>query len=1742
MAILTRFLIERFKEVILPESAGTISDGGFSTYNLDDPTLVPSGTGDFLGVIRDIRLLGEVVKITVDTKRYTINQFNALTQQQYDELVRNGGIGLREEVIGWVQINKARPSFYYKDCDTSEFIGKQPIVEHYYTLSDFLFDTKVVNGSGPNDESSDFSFSQLALNGIKNFDPNIGNNLGPIGPRFNPINLNEYMTAAFYNGIVTNADGETRNINLLGNSETRPLIVGLYLANKSEHFNNKNARQSSDGKYGFIRNTVNDAFTTYSHIVNTNAANESIISYLYEGSCLEIERKTRVPDPPSGGDDDIFVTPPDISNNTGGPNKNGNYDYDTYDNTPTGPVPFREIKNLICSETFQQLPIRYPNIGLVEPSSSTLYSVSNTELNYNKDTRTTWGEDDQFAYLAKFEDRNRELGAIDPREISTNTSYAEKGTIKFIKNNNECTLDVYPNFRDKDGDVPEIVGPVVAEYLENVRAQFINDFNTPIPLRLIGVGSDGLDYYSDGNSYIELHSEAVFGCGEPFGFSDIPEIFTEMYPTISEINGTRRGFSERKDVELYRFVVERSSKISGLLLSLIQLIGPSTAYKVLESKKILTINDVIDDITLGIPDMDFAQIGSPDFWGKALGAAGGAAIAGLAQYYLGKKQSNNGKDVTEFRKILEIVKSTALGAIGGKSLVELLETEQDIYNKNGTDKLSGKTGASLFEEEKPTEFFKYKHYDSFWSDPILSSVYAENNGIIKEEYVDDNGNFVINQTELKVSTPDTNSIWHESDRTIRELKELQFGLSLPSRWKSMMRPIYQELWHDQEEIKPENVATSPYLGQPITALELGDYETHRSIFGMNKNLYDKIDDVISVKLHTDTLQEIFSGNNPPNIFDQFVNDSERLFDSFIDRVSSTDQVISGTIGRMEKFKDFSMSLSQLIRLALDFKPDELKSYLDIANKSLIIYGQGSDIYNDFISSMGDVEELAEKLSNPKTYESEIEKLTDDIFESLQTTGLNLLRGLFNEINNYILMSGLQYLENSLEVVKINRVLFSPRRIMKPGSVFLQSKYGQYSTNRQPCPIIFLGFNDDAIMSTFSELNPGAINCLSRLTKNDKISTIKCSNLYPLKSGEKLPLFAEVLQTNLGNYALELDLSSEPNIGLGRSVGEETAGSTKVPYEYTKYSKVDQMPTINKRIRQYGRNPFLDIFYLNLIPDSYYASDANLEQKNTKTHLSSTPSPFRYPTLNNIRFSKVMNSNIPSIFPPWWNEPIVNETYPEAKNDFYELNSKTTFWQDFENWNLGDTHFRKRRRNNILRAKDRWSMSLQSIGNNQIVVLTDKTPILDIYFGLMDMHINGFDWGTIIPLIKEAKNAITITEYIDSTGRVLPDEENSSINITALERVNTKIRKLLARDESVAIFNELDWFGTKPVEDKPVANTKLAILRNSTQNGYEILGNQIKIISDGSTDKFGQSAENVFYFGDIVIEEGDGEKIVSPYGVEFTMKTWNVNTTGLPGGLPGIKRFSVGVGVNMDYGLPVHFIPFRVEPNFEYKAKLEIPVIINKNTDEEELFLVTTELSAICTINPYNAAEESTRYLNLQIPYQTHFGIVSDLSTYTEPIGKETNDGFLIPFEHILHEDILIETMEINNQKILNSKDEPIQDNYFDDGANLFRFSKYDIDSYNSPANVNNTTFLEFYEPSYYSERKREGTLGTAITSFSPIVQIDKEQISRAVGNILPEKNLYSADLFVNYVLMPRMNSTQPIYRREKTKLVFASSK
>jgi hypothetical protein len=219
----------------------------------------------------------------------SFNEFNNLTQTQFDDYVRQGMILLNRQTngqperIGWVEIGRSHASFYYQSCSG----GKRPVSEHYFDIQEFAFNNRTVIGEGSEIEPTE------ALTPIGNFDPNIANNLGVIRPGFEPLNLTDYIRFAMI-GTITNTNGESIRINDLSlTDQTRPTQVSLLMANRLEHFDNQFANEVSVGKWGVIRRVINESIRPGIHIIYPrfdigSQQNSYTLDFgINNGNCLE---------------------------------------------------------------------------------------------------------------------------------------------------------------------------------------------------------------------------------------------------------------------------------------------------------------------------------------------------------------------------------------------------------------------------------------------------------------------------------------------------------------------------------------------------------------------------------------------------------------------------------------------------------------------------------------------------------------------------------------------------------------------------------------------------------------------------------------------------------------------------------------------------------------------------------------------------------------------------------------------------------------------------------------------------------------------------------------------------------------------------------------------------------------------------------------------------------------------------------------------------------------------------------------------------------------------------------------------------------------------------------------------------------------------------------------------------------------------------------------------------------------
>ena len=1682
MAIINRFQIRRYNEIQLDISPGTIPDGGFSTFNLDNPTSTgPFGTSDFVGVLKQLVLLGEIIKEVVDTNPRKLRQdpipiarFNQLTQAEFTTLVQNGDIVINPmtrgnaEVIGWIELGKSYPSFYYQDCSVSGNAGKQPKSDNYYELSQLTPSLYRVNGQG----NGPIALQQI---GSWNINETYGNWGASAYPGQEPMSFEDYMR------VVVNGGGT----DLFTFLTQRPLLqIPLLIADRLENFDGNNTTILTPSFSDPTSATPTNEKTVYGRIRRTITEGFKGINLKTSlGICIPLS--TTVTPPTSTGDGTTEEGEDELSDT---------YDYfgeeDFSEVLPDEYVDDivvltnDDILNIPCEKTYG-LPIRvYSNGSFVATGSSYYFGVAGNTMSGSKQM-IVYGESDVSPIQNMLEDSLLNDGVKDPRSMSGNSEFIPNGTFKSMFNKNDCVIEIHEDYRDKDGDIPEVVGPIVTRYIENVRKEMINRFITENPLKLIGYGTDGYEYYSDGNSYTELHGESIFGCGYPFSIADIPEIFNEMYPvSIKDKQGRLAfGHDENENVSFFRETFERPTQLPLEAIKVLDWLG-GLPIRFVEKRG--TLSDMFNDFVLGVPDLDFALVGDNesesmlnDIVGTALGAVAGAT---LASFFV-----SDSKDYLE--QIDNYSTMILAGAVVGYSLAQTIKAEEDVYKKNWSPRSS---------KPKPKSIARYRSYNSFWKRDGLNKVYYETalNDVLKRaiisgkrttgpkispegEVIDiETGSESSNETVTNRTTnqPDIIDVPVWEGKTPRQLRTSQFKLSYPSRWKSMMRPIYQDLWYDKDEIKPENVSTREYLGENILELELGDYESHRKIFGMNKNLYDYIDDAISLRVDDTT----------------FADETNQ-----IDLLSGIITNVSGQLRGFfdEKFANIvgfnldqpTTTISNLINSINNLS--DLKSYIVLLDSILQVYSSATQLAESAVESIRRLESIGNSIGKyVQEHENGFMGPPDEsLIRELKGAGEQLLISISESVVDYIISSGLQWLTNELNRTNPPRSSFSPRRTFKRGGVYLRSKSGLYSTNKQPCPVIFLGFNDESVMSSFSEFNK-QLDCLSTLTKEDKITNLKYLDKRGFLTNGRETIMSSIRPT-IGDA-----MTNKGNIDrILNPVKQET------------------IPVINKRIRQYGRNPLLDVFYLNLIPESF----ANNSNTAPYTHRTSTPMPYRFPNRNdwagNREFTK--DYSIPSHFPPHWNEPGITE------------GSAGKFYKDQSMFKHGDPSFFNRQSSNIITAKDRWLMSMDTISDENVIVLTDKTPILDIYFGLLQMHLYGFSWEEINHYIKRAKSAISIrTADIQFLQERVPSSINSSIDLNELERLWKIINARLNYSKSLYISEDGYWYKVEPIStnfgqgkigeaflaasinvgrnkngELELANRyrRELFLMNNTNKTIKI--NSVRITNlENSIDMFGSSPSDMFYVGYNFTTNPSTETVFDA-NHQFNpiiLQPFNPN--------PKEKN----IIWLQPFPLWVWFIPYGAEPGFEYRANLELVCDIE---GEEYVFNRTLIGSVENKPSVRNWSNEL-----LSVSDAIHYGRIDDIIFYQK-------EPFSIGYQNYAREDIVIDKIEILNERILDINQNDIT-SQVTNSPNFFIFDGVEE---------------EFHKTIFPNQKivwSGKDTIEEIVDGTNIVVNKD----SLTFTNTFQKDRIYVADVTITYSLNPRFNSESRVVNTKISQLRFST--
>jgi hypothetical protein len=242
MPIISKFQINRYKQIPIELTPGNIPDGGFSTFELNSKLGERRGTSDFDGVLIRLVLLGEIEKNSLNTGNISIAQFNQMTQQEVDDRILSGNFFVSKERIGWVEIGSSRPSFYYEDCVSDGKYGKRPKSDNYFDLLEMAPSTYLVNGVG---------FDIGALQRLNNW--NVNETIGNWGtapyPEQVPMGFNEYLNFAILGQPLPAPIGSTRQIFIPRLFSKILSNVPLLIADYVEHFEGGAYASTDNGKF-----------------------------------------------------------------------------------------------------------------------------------------------------------------------------------------------------------------------------------------------------------------------------------------------------------------------------------------------------------------------------------------------------------------------------------------------------------------------------------------------------------------------------------------------------------------------------------------------------------------------------------------------------------------------------------------------------------------------------------------------------------------------------------------------------------------------------------------------------------------------------------------------------------------------------------------------------------------------------------------------------------------------------------------------------------------------------------------------------------------------------------------------------------------------------------------------------------------------------------------------------------------------------------------------------------------------------------------------------------------------------------------------------------------------------------------------------------------------------------------------------------------------------------------------------
>lgn len=705
-------------------------------------------------------------------------------------------------------------------------------------------------------------------------------------------------------------------------------------------------------------------------------------------------------------------------------------------------------------------------------------------------------------------------------------------------------------------------------------------------------------------------------------------------------------------------------------------------------------------------------------------------------------------------------------------------------------------------------------------------------------------------------------------------------VSIPSRWKSMIRPIYNLIYEDIDAFKDprwtrftngEMIIGGKLIKSvndrgPIRDVPwkdpyvIGDYDLTRKKFGEGKIIYDLLDDAIS--------DRVYFGSEEPS--------TQSKTDSFFDYL---------LIGKI--YHHFADTLNVPIQ---NWRSENIVTLARAGYESY-------EIIHELI-------ENSDKL------------FADVTADAAVAVAIFVVKSLYTSISN-------EYNEKNPE-----RNSLSPLRIFKKGGVLLRSNTGYYYHDKEPCPVIFLGFNDGKKIHTH----------LDQLSKSDieDLMYFNSSNRY---------------------YA--------------------NAARPKV---------VHSAPIMKKRTKQYGINPLLDIFNLNI---------AEKSKENPGII------PFRQgPDNNQTRkadWPDLSRGQYPYVFPPMWNEPA---NVPNAPS-MAALDMK-----DGAQW--GDIAWRNRRPNTIIPLKDRWSLSLETDDYGEsYAVLTDKTPILDIYNMLMEMHVKGVSWGEILKYVERAKRTITGSRYNETID--LNELENISRELNArLHSITSEVASTAIGEEILSILIQSIDFGIIRFDEKNQESLRAEVVFKSPNTSRRVYISEILIQSDdinGIRDTYGNLSSDLFE----VELVGGFQYSTSGIQAEPIAQLVGRNIPLTPNELYKFGVKFKGTTSNLS-----------VQPMFQYFAN----IIVRGNLDspDGEQFESSALVTAMVSTDKKITATEEYYYEPIEIRNTIEFDFVEESTSSSQAVlYLNYSDTDSLKITSVELDEILIYVIENNSIKPIRSK-------------------------------------------------------------------------------------------------------------------------